>query len=80
MKVLILGAGCPKCNSLEKKIREIDRHNHLNLVIEKVTDLQEMMRYGILMTPGLVVDGVLKCYGTIPSTEQLLQWFKEQPS
>jgi small redox-active disulfide protein 2 len=74
MKVQILGSGCAKCKALEQKVRNLNDTQHLNLEIEKITDLQEMMRYGIMMTPGLVVDGVLKSSGRIPKDEQLLSW------
>ena len=80
MKVKILGSGCARCNILEQKIRQLDEAYQLKLEIEKVTDLKEMMQFGILMTPGLVVDGVLRSYGVIPNDEQLLQWLKEQHS
>jgi len=74
MKVQILGSGCTKCKALEQKVRNLNDTQHLNLEIEKITDLREMMRYGIMMTPGLVVDGVLKSSGSIPKDEQLLVW------
>lgn len=74
MKVQILGSGCTKCKALEQKVRNLNDTQHLNLEIEKITDLREMMRYGIMMTPGLVVDGVLKSAGSIPKDEQLLSW------
>lgn len=77
MNVKILGSGCSKCNTLEQTILRLNDALHLQLHIEKVTDLKEMMQYGILTTPGLVIDGVLKSYGTIPKDEQLLEWFKE---
>lgn len=78
MNVKILGSGCSKCKALEHKVRQLDEAHHLHLEIEKVTDLKEIMQYGILMTPGLVVDGVIKSYGNIPKDEQLLHWFKEE--
>ena len=78
MKVAILGSGCSRCKALEQKVRQLGESHHLDLDIEKVTDLKEIMQYDVLMTPGLVVDGVLKSYGTIPKDEQLLQWLKEQ--
>jgi small redox-active disulfide protein 2 len=74
MKVQILGSGCTKCKVLEQNVRKLNDSRHLNLEIEKITDLREMMRYGIMMTPGLVVDGVLKSSGSIPKDEQLLSW------
>jgi small redox-active disulfide protein 2 len=78
MKVKILGSGCVKCKALEQRVRQLDEAHQLHLEIEKVTDLKEIMQYGILMTPGLVVDGVLKSCGNMPKDEQLLQWLKEK--
>ncbi len=78
MKVEILGTGCSRCQALEHKVRRLDAEHQLHLDIEKITDLKEIMNYGVLMTPGLVVDGVLRSYGTIPKDEQLLLWLKEQ--
>jgi small redox-active disulfide protein 2 len=78
MKVKILGSGCGKCKALEQRVRQLDTANQLHLEIEKVTDLKEIMQYGVLMTPGLVVDGVLRSYGNIPKDEQLLQWLKDE--
>ena len=75
MTVQILGSGCAKCRSLEQRIRSLNESHRLNLKIEKVTDLQEIMKYRILATPGLVIDSVVKCYGSIPKDEQLLCWF-----
>jgi small redox-active disulfide protein 2 len=76
MKVQILGAGCSKCKALEQKVRQLNDTHALNLEIEKVTDLQEIMKYGIMMTPGLVIDGVIKSSGSIPKDDQLLAWLK----
>jgi small redox-active disulfide protein 2 len=76
MKVQILGAGCAKCKTLEQKVRQLNDTHKLNLEIEKVTDLQEIIKYGIMMTPGLVIDGVLKSVGSIPKDSQLLEWIK----
>ena len=76
MKVQILGIGCTKCKALEQKIRLLNDKYTLNLEIEKVTELQEIMKYGIMMTPGLVIDGVLKSAGSIPKDDQLLEWIK----
>jgi len=76
MKVQILGAGCAKCKTLEQKVRQLNDTHKLNLEIEKVTDLQAIIKYRIMMTPGLVIDGVLKCVGSIPKDSQLLEWMK----
>jgi len=78
MTIRILGPGCVKCKSLEARIRHLVEQHHLPAEVEKVTDLQEIMNYGIMMTPGLVIDGVLKSVGTVPKDSQLLAWLKEQ--
>ncbi len=78
MTIRILGADCAKCKSLEARIRQLVEAHHLAAEIEKVTDLKEIMKYGIMATPGLVIDGVLKSVGTVPKDSQLLAWIKEQ--
>ncbi len=76
MKVKILGTGCSKCKTLENKVRQLNDTHHLDLEIEKVTEIQEIMKYGILTTPGLVIDGVVKSVGSVPKDYQLLEWMK----
>jgi small redox-active disulfide protein 2 len=76
MKVQILGSGCAKCKTLEERVRQLVTKHQLLVEVEKVTDLQEIIKYGIMMTPGLVVDGVVKSVGSIPKDEQLLLWMK----
>jgi small redox-active disulfide protein 2 len=76
MKVKILGTGCKKCQTLEAKVREVVQQNNINAEVEKVTDLTAIMSYGIMMTPGLVIDEKVKSYGTIPKDDQILSWLK----
>jgi len=74
MEIKILGTGCAKCKNLDRKVRElVDTHN-IEANVLYVTDLNEMIDAGIMMTPGLVVDGVIKSVGKIPNDEQLLEW------
>jgi small redox-active disulfide protein 2 len=76
MKVKILGTGCNKCKTLEAKVREVVQQNNIDAEVEKVTDLSAIMSYGIMMTPGLVIDEKVKSYGTIPKDDQILSWLK----
>ncbi len=76
MKVLVLGFGCAKCKMLEDRVRLVVSKHQLNVEVEKVTDLTEIKQYGILATPGLVIDGVVKSAGSVPKEEQLLVWLK----
>ena len=76
MTVKILGTGCKKCNTLENKVREVILQNNIDAEVEKVTDLSAIVSYGIMMTPGLVIDEKVKSYGTIPKDDQILSWLK----
>lgn len=77
MTVKVLGAGCSKCKALEEKVRQLIAMHQLNFDVEKISDLQEIMKYGIMTTPGLVINGKVKSAGTVPKDSQLLQWLKE---
>lgn len=77
VSVKILGTGCKKCLTLEAKVRELIKNNNIDAAIEKVTDIQEMMNYGIMMTPGLVINEQVKSFGIIPKDDQILNWLKE---
>ena len=76
IKVQVLGVGCSKCRALEEKIRALAAAHQLSIDIDKITDLREIMKYEVVMTPGLVINGVLKSYGTIRKDKQLLDWMK----
>jgi small redox-active disulfide protein 2 len=78
MKIKILGVGCSRCKKLEENVKKIVTQNNIDTEIEKVTDIQEMMKYGILATPGLVINEKLKSSGIIPKDEQVLSWIMEE--
>lgn len=71
MEIKILGTGCSKCKTLEKMTREVVEQNGVNANIEKVEDIMEIMRFGVMATPALVVDGVVVVKGRIPSTDEI---------
>ncbi|MDD5766536.1 MAG: thioredoxin family protein [Candidatus Marinimicrobia bacterium] len=77
MEVKILGVGCPKCKALEAKVRDVANQNGIEIQVEKITQIDKIMNYGIMMTPGLVVNGKVVSSGKIPTTEQILNWLKE---
>lgn len=76
--VTILGSGCSKCRALEQRLQALKEEHALDFHLVKVTDLDTILDYGIMMTPGLVIDEVLRSIGSVPSNEKLLQWLKEQ--
>ncbi len=77
MTIKILGTGCPKCRKLEEKVKAVVELHSIDATVEKVTDLNEMMKYNIMSTPALIINEKLKMYGNIPKDEQILAWLKE---
>ena len=77
VSVKILGTGCKKCQTLETKVRDLVATNQIDATVEKVTDIQEMVNYGIMMTPGLIINEKVKSFGIIPKDEQIINWLKE---
>ena len=73
MKIEILGTGCSKCNELEMKVKQAVAQSGKFVQIEKVSDLQKIMGYGVMSTPGLVIDGAVKSTGRVPSIEEISQ-------
>jgi small redox-active disulfide protein 2 len=71
MKIEILGTGCSKCNELEIKVKQAVAQSGKFVQIEKVSDLQKIMGYGVMSTPGLVIDGVVKSTGRVLSVEEI---------
>jgi small redox-active disulfide protein 2 len=76
--VKVLGAGCTKCKVLHQRLLELKTENGLEFDLVKVTDIREIISYGIMATPGLLINGVVKSVGIVPKDSQLLQWLKEQ--
>ncbi|HOW25338.1 MAG TPA: thioredoxin family protein [Bacteroidales bacterium] len=71
MEIKILGTGCPKCRSLEKNVREAADELGLKADITKVEDIIEIMNYGIISTPGLIIDNKIVSSGHILSVNQV---------
>lgn len=71
MKIQILGTGCPKCRQLEANAKEALKSLNLEAAVEKVTDLDEIMNMGVMMTPGLAIDGVVKSAGKVLGREEI---------
>ena len=67
MEVKILGTGCPNCKRLEKVTRQALDGMNVEATVTKVTDMMDILSYGIPSTPGLVVDGKVVSYGRVPS-------------
>lgn len=70
-KIQILGTGCPKCKELAERAEAAAKGLGLEFEIEKVTELKEIMKFGVMMTPAIVVDGEVKTAGKVPSHDEL---------
>lgn len=71
MIVKILGTGCPKCKKLETAARQAIATMGLDATVEKVSDVDEIMDYGVIMTPALVIDEQVVSTGKVLSTEDI---------
>ena len=71
MEIKILGSGCAKCKTLEKLTREVVDQNGIDATITKVEDIMEIMKYGIMTTPALVVNEKVEIKGRIPSLDEI---------
>ncbi|MBK9292389.1 MAG: TM0996/MTH895 family glutaredoxin-like protein [Bacteroidetes bacterium] len=69
--IKILGTGCAKCKALEQRVREYVKENQLDADISKVEDIVDIMAYGIMRTPGLVVNEKVVLSGRLPSYDEL---------
>ncbi|GAT62767.1 thioredoxin family protein [Paludibacter jiangxiensis] len=73
MKIQVLGTGCAKCKSLEKAVREVVAQNNIDAEVTKVEDIMEIMKFNVMTTPALVVDGKVVVKGRVPSNDELKQ-------
>jgi small redox-active disulfide protein 2 len=70
-KIQILGAGCPKCKKLAENAELAAKALGIEYELVKVTNIAEIMKFGVMMTPALAVDGVVKVAGKVPSVDEV---------
>ena len=70
-QIKVLGPGCPKCEKLKKDVEAAAAELGIQYELEKVSELQKIMQYGVMVTPALVVDGEVKVVGKVPSMTEL---------
>ncbi len=70
-EIKVLGPGCPKCEKLLSAAKQAVAELGLDCTVEKVSDIQQITEYGIMITPALVIDGEVKFSGKVPSVEDL---------
>jgi small redox-active disulfide protein 2 len=77
LEVRVLGPGCPNCERLERMVREVLAREGLEGDVVHVRDREAIAEYGLLPTPGLVVNGRVVAAGRVPSEKQLVEWLRE---
>jgi len=75
-KIQILGTGCPKCKKLAENADAAAKQLGIEYTLEKVTDIKEIMKFGVMMTPALAVDGHVKITGKVPTVEEIQNFIK----
>jgi small redox-active disulfide protein 2 len=74
MIIKILGTGCSKCKKLEENVKEAVSELGIEATVEKVLDIKDIMAYGVMSTPALVVDEQVKVMGRVPSVEDIKKY------
>jgi small redox-active disulfide protein 2 len=78
MNIKILGPGCARCNQLENLTKEVLKELNLNVNIEKISDVNEILKYPIMGTPALIINEKIKVAGRVPNKEQIKKWINEE--
>ena len=76
MKIEVLGMGCANCSKLYQNALEAVKMSGKEIEVAKIEDIKKIASYGVLSTPALVVDGVVKIAGKVPKAEQIMEWIK----
>ena len=75
-RIKILGIGCAKCHKLVEVTEQAAQELALEYELEKVTDLKRIMGFGVMMTPAVAIDGVIKKAGSVPTEDEIAGWLK----
>ena len=76
MKIEVLGPGCHRCEALHRNTQRALEATGLEASLEKVSDIEKMIQYGILATPGLAIDGKVVCTGRVPAPKEIEGWIQ----
>ena len=70
-RIQVLGTGCPKCKKLAENAEAAAKALGIEYELDKITDITEIMKFGVMLTPALAVDGVVKVAGKVPSVDEV---------
>ncbi|MEM4327127.1 MAG: thioredoxin family protein [Candidatus Diapherotrites archaeon] len=74
MKIQVLGSGCPKCKQVEANVKKALEETGKKAEIEKVTDINKIIEFGVMATPAIAINGKIVCNGRIPTAEEIKKW------
>lgn len=77
VEIKILGPGCPNCNRLENMCRDVVAENNIEATIEKIINIDDFWKYGVMITPALIVNGKLLIQGKLPTKHTLVHWLMD---
>ena len=77
LKIKVLGPGCPKCKTLEKITLEVIAENNFDAEVSKIDDIIQIMNYGVMSTPALVINDKAVIKGYLPSKEEIIKEIKK---
>jgi small redox-active disulfide protein 2 len=80
INIKVLGAGCTKCRNLEKITNEVVKENNLDAEVLKIEDIVQIMSYGVMTTPALVVNGKVVASGRVPTKSEILSFMEREVS
>lgn len=73
MDIIVLGTGCAKCKTTYETVKKVIEENNLDINLTKQEDIMEIMKYNVMILPGIVVDGEVKIKGHVPSESEIRQ-------
>jgi len=76
MEITVVGPGCANCRKLEEIVKEVVSDLNLEANVKKMTDIKEIAQSGVLLTPGLIIDGKVKMSGKVPSKAEVTKIIK----
>jgi len=78
MKIKVLGSGCAKCDKVVENVKEAVKELNIDAEIEKVTEVQEIMKYGVMKTPALVIDEKVVSSGKLNKTKEVIKYIEKE--
>ncbi len=77
MKIEILGSGCSKCNKTKEVVEKVLKNTGVKAEVVKVEDIETIMKYGVMITPAVVIDGDVKIVGKVPGEKEIKKWITQ---